>query len=1323
MVRFGWPVKSTKYSEKDTYPPSLYKEEDHALPVAFPSTATPAIPNIPAHFLTLPIWRKHQGRQASPPQRLSMSDAGNYQQSPDYHRRTQETLDPREKALPPTPIPSNEDASGAHLRRVDSPIEGQSLSNRPSRQASQSVVAPATRPSPSRATAALAHATLAIGLPHSMPRASASSSRSDVNTLAFIPIPRSEQHPFPPSSVRRTKSFHHLLREHDRDDGGSPTIIKGPRRSRGISFGPANALESDGKGKGKALEDIPSHVTPPRKSLVRRASFWRKRIDSTRSTVMPVSTLPPRNSFDQLSHMLPSLPPMSPLHFDTAISRSSHSSQTEEQPPPSPPGLNPREEYRNRPLPPNPTASNSEMPVRWLRPPACRRQRPSTADSAVDRSRALSFHEPSPATDKPALRSPRVPVPSRHVDVATPQQVARPRSQTNPPLLHRLSANLFSFGSSSSSLSASRVNGAQVDSPEPSPRASMSKPRSIKPQLNEESPAAYVDRLLSTVSKAEIASVLASSGETFYSNALQAYIDRFEFDGDPLDVALRKLLMDVGLPRETQQIDRVMEAFASRYLGCNRSLFISDDHPYILAFSLIMLHTDAFNKSNKRKMTKADYVRNTRLPGIYPEVLECYYDNIVFAPFIFVEDPLEVNLQRSSDGGPSRLLSSIPPQHSLPGNGSSVNLLGKSNKIDPYYLIAKNLLGRVDVEEYIPLKNPYSYKGISRPQNEEDIHETFSKAGTIKFGGAERRMSTSVFALNIGGFASAYPNPNQISDHSYSPQQVPALKVAKAGLLNRKDITLDIGKRAKTGKWRSWSVVLTSSQLLLFRDHMWATSLQEQLRGRNRRILVPPVPLRKPDEVLPLKDSVALRDHSYDKQDHTFLFISSDRRPFLFQATSEEDVNSWISCINYASAFKTTGISMRAPGMSGKDVELMGIAAATSHLRDWQWANSNSRTSRIHSWGRNSDDLIDRPSTSISAPESIFMPAGVKIISGGEDMELDITAAPDIVAAHQLKATFDQVKADLAAGRCTSVDGSSPRSDGRPRALSLESAPRPRLAPFSEEYEHERLSTRTQDIQSKLEELDSKISTLQLQEESAMRLLRNIAVLTPFQRATRERLGAVVLQTSKGLQTVRLELAMRLCHKEVLGNDIVAQEQEWHRTKKIALKAATDTLHSRCEPSISCMRPPHVDEPAIDTPGGLHHRRDGSLLPESSMTESFHSALDFVWPFCPVEAPLDSPYVSRRDRTPTDSPSIPSLAQEIDGKSTPESDPAHQRFCTAPEGLDEEAEEWNKTRAAKRVSLVRMPSTLNVSLGRQGSTSATGLVRMATHSPRSIPAP
>jgi Sec7-like guanine-nucleotide exchange factor len=37
---------------------------------------------------------------------------------------------------------------------------------------------------------------------------------------------------------------------------------------------------------------------------------------------------------------------------------------------------------------------------------------------------------------------------------------------------------------------------------------------------------------------------------------------------------------------------------------------------------MMMLHTDAFNRHNKNKMSKADYVRNTRLDGVSPLVLE-----------------------------------------------------------------------------------------------------------------------------------------------------------------------------------------------------------------------------------------------------------------------------------------------------------------------------------------------------------------------------------------------------------------------------------------------------------------------------------------------------------------------------------------------------------------------------------------------------------------------------------------------------------------------------------------------------------------------------
>ena len=103
--------------------------------------------------------------------------------------------------------------------------------------------------------------------------------------------------------------------------------------------------------------------------------------------------------------------------------------------------------------------------------------------------------------------------------------------------------------------------------------------------------------------------------------------------------------MEVELPSETQQIDRVLQAFADRYHECNPFIYKDSgespitylptylpiltnrpDQAYYVAFSLIMLHTDFFNKNNKHKMQKADYVKNTSRAidkeGISSDILE-----------------------------------------------------------------------------------------------------------------------------------------------------------------------------------------------------------------------------------------------------------------------------------------------------------------------------------------------------------------------------------------------------------------------------------------------------------------------------------------------------------------------------------------------------------------------------------------------------------------------------------------------------------------------------------------------------------------------------
>lgn len=75
-----------------------------------------------------------------------------------------------------------------------------------------------------------------------------------------------------------------------------------------------------------------------------------------------------------------------------------------------------------------------------------------------------------------------------------------------------------------------------------------------------------------------------------------------------------------------------MEKFAECYSKCNPKAFTSADTAYVLAYSVILLNTDAHNPMVKNKMSKADFLRNNRgidngkdLPEIY---LGSLYDRI-----------------------------------------------------------------------------------------------------------------------------------------------------------------------------------------------------------------------------------------------------------------------------------------------------------------------------------------------------------------------------------------------------------------------------------------------------------------------------------------------------------------------------------------------------------------------------------------------------------------------------------------------------------------------------------------------------------------------
>lgn len=143
-----------------------------------------------------------------------------------------------------------------------------------------------------------------------------------------------------------------------------------------------------------------------------------------------------------------------------------------------------------------------------------------------------------------------------------------------------------------------------------------------------------------------------------------------------------------------------------------------------------------------------------------------------------------------------------------------------------------------------------------------------------------------LFSMNAGGAPG--PVMSSFSAPAFAEQNsstsLSSLKVTKVGVLNRKgaffplfhrlfkilkfhlDDLLEGGKRAASRKWREWSLILTGSQLLFFRDTAVALNLLSHTHsGVDTDLLSMQLAFLKPEEILSVKSAVAVYDSSYTK--------------------------------------------------------------------------------------------------------------------------------------------------------------------------------------------------------------------------------------------------------------------------------------------------------------------------------------------------------------------------------------------------------------------------------------------------------------------------
>ncbi|TPX44957.1 hypothetical protein SeMB42_g03125 [Synchytrium endobioticum] len=479
---------------------------------------------------------------------------------------------------------------------------------------------------------------------------------------------------------------------------------------------------------------------------------------------------------------------------------------------------------------------------------------------------------------------------------------------------------------------------------------------------HKETPEEYLTKLETTVNKRELAR-LVSKNDDFHAQVLLCLVQRYNFKDMAVDAALRKLLYTFLLPPEAQQIDRILKAFAAKYNEDNPGLFNCADDVHITAFAIVLLNSDLHSVGQRTKMTKHQFVSNTRSAGAYnalpAEVLEMIYENIRAEPIQYMsEDAPDVDSSAQIKSLPFKTLSTDPLSQAEPCD-SIIHISFEYPAQPTPALFVDDASSPTNSPKPIRYSTAlHSYRlPVSLSDDGIALASHSPPSSTASSPAMNKRAGSSLHTRSVTSTPPAVsPNPTfrrkRASSVTSSIESEPQLGISlsrksRDGLLRRKIDLKEHGDRAVARGWTSFWAVLSGAQLLLFKDYEWFAS-----RRADTTLFVNETPrnMPKPTYIISSESCIALFDPSYSRRSHCFRVSCPNGAQFILQGTSHDDAKQWVECFNHAACFKTAGVRPRGFGAGwSRLIGQLGSEDRVRSVSDNEWATGEGRAAVIKS--------------------------------------------------------------------------------------------------------------------------------------------------------------------------------------------------------------------------------------------------------------------------------------------------------------------------------------------------------------------------------------